>query len=943
MAITARWIWRKQAEENPYNQTVRARRAFVLPSVARKAELIITADSYYRLHVNGEWVNDGPGRSWPEHYEYDVIDIAPYLRAGKNEIEVIARYFGAGTFHQVPKRAGLLVQLDVTPLKGRAVRVISDESWEVADATEWNRWTPKVSIQMEPWEMYDARREGAARFTKAQVVCAADKGPWKDLQPRTSRLLTRVPMPSQRMHSASVVAFPDVGPTFLLAQMLHPGLIEANYSVSMSHALATVVISKTARKARFEFPFHDVTVNGKPGKDNVFALKAGRNFLLACYRPVCGHDKDTHIRYMEREGLTLENPLGKRAATPWCYVPATDPLYVSDDMVFINQRDPKRERAERECRAALTALAETALDESSFLRFVGKRAKAVAPEHLVFEDASLLVGARRPIADASALVEAPDALMHDNAACTVVSPAADGDIELLYDLGVQTVGYYSIDLVADEGTVVDVFSFEYINQAGELQLTWGNRNGMRYVCKQGRNTFTSLRRRAGRYLFVILRNMRGPVRIRKVEAIESTYPVSHEGRFACSDKSLDRVWEMSERTLKLCMEDTFTDCPLYEQTLWVGDARNEAMFALHTFGATDLAKRCAEIAGQSVERYPMVGCQVPSTWDCILPAWSFLWGISLWDYYFFTGDKAFIRKMWPYAKKNLREAQKRCTHRGLFSAPYWNLLEWSTIDDQHKTVTHNGMLLVGAIDAAHACAKVLGDKTSIAWLKKFRAQQVKALNALWDSKKKSYLDSVNDADIPSAHTSQHNNFLSILHNVVEKKNYRAALQNSIAPPEGMTRVASGFASMFHYEALDKAGESEAILDSIREEYRTMLEADATTVWEVFPTSLARPGGFPTRSHCHAWSSAPVYFLPRVILGIRQTAVAGEAYTISPWLSNLKYASGRVVGAMGGVEVHWEKKGRKIEVSAKAAADVKLRFQRNASMDGFKVLFNGKEV
>jgi len=171
--------------------------------------------------------------------------------------------------------------------------------------------------------------------------------------------------------------------------------------------------------------------------------------------------------------------------------------------------------------------------------------------------------------------------------------------------------------------------------------------------------------------------------------LESTYPVNAVGSFQCSDARLDHIWEISARTLKLCMEDTFTDCPLYEQTLWVGDARNESLFAYTTFGATDLARRCITLAGQSLERYPLAGCQVPSSWDCLLPAWSFLWGISVWDYYEYTGDRNFLQSVWGWVLGNLQGAEARLDERGLFSGPYWNMFDWAGIDDKHNTVLHN--------------------------------------------------------------------------------------------------------------------------------------------------------------------------------------------------------------------------------------------------------------
>jgi hypothetical protein len=61
---------------------------------AFQASIKITADSFCRLYINGKWVNDGPCRSWPEHYQYDEIDVAPYIISGSNEIKVVARYYG---------------------------------------------------------------------------------------------------------------------------------------------------------------------------------------------------------------------------------------------------------------------------------------------------------------------------------------------------------------------------------------------------------------------------------------------------------------------------------------------------------------------------------------------------------------------------------------------------------------------------------------------------------------------------------------------------------------------------------------------------------------------------------------------------------------------------------------------------------------------------------
>ncbi len=129
--------------------------------------------------INGVWVNDGPCRAWPEHYQYDVIDVAAHLRPGENELRVIAKYWGTGTFHQVPQQAGLLVQLDLDHGTASARTIASDGTWSVAEAKAWRRDTPKVSIQMEPQELYDAQLEDDLDFVPAAVLFGATEGPWQ--------------------------------------------------------------------------------------------------------------------------------------------------------------------------------------------------------------------------------------------------------------------------------------------------------------------------------------------------------------------------------------------------------------------------------------------------------------------------------------------------------------------------------------------------------------------------------------------------------------------------------------------------------------------------------------------------------------------------------------------------------------------------------------------
>jgi len=952
---TASWIWLPQDGGRPYHQTIIARKVFSLTAEAcdaiASADLRITADSAYRLFVNGAWVNDGPCRSWPEHTQYDVIDVAGYLKPGDNEIRVIARFWSTGTFHQISQQPGLLAQLDLVDESGGVRTIVTDASWQVAESRAWAADTPKVSIQMEPQEIYDARLEDP-RFVPATVLAEADAGPWQDLNPRDVPLLTKEPFHVRAFVEANLVRRPQ-GLTLCLpaAYLTQPDLTEANHSFLQAGGIATRLELATEQTLILVPEGLTLFIDGDAVEGERIALSPGAHLLLAFVTEATGHRKEKTLHVAssgphdgEPARLQLINPLRPDHDNPWAWIAFPEADYAGDDIRWFEHGFPEALDAQVEAYLAEVARLGSELRRPEDIAALGPRVRCRPAHEMFVRDTHPAFLHREPVGDAALHVHLPAGLIYDNAEMTVVHPSPDGDVELVYDLGEQAIGYYDFDLIAEAGVEIDIYGVEYISPAGTIQHTYGNRNGMRYITRVGRNRFTSLKRRSGRYLFITLRNQHAPVRIRNLHLIVSTYPVNAVGAFRCSDERLTRIWEISARTLKLCMEDTFTDCPLYEQTLWVGDARNEAVFAYPVFGAVDIGQRCARLAAQSLERYPIVGSQVPTTWDVLLPAWSFLWGISIWDAYAFTGDRAFIEEMWPAVVTNLEGAEGLLDPTtGLFRGAFWNMFDWSGIDDRHEIVLHNSMLLVGAIDAAQRCADVLRDGPRRAWLDELRKRLTESLNRLWDPERRAYPDSIHEDGSPSRSTSQHTSFLALLYDIIPPEHAQDALANMLTPPDEMVRVGSPFAMMTYYEALERAGHEDAVIASIYDAYLPMLEAGATTVWEVFPSSDDRPSEFPTRSHCHAWSSAPAYFLNRILLGIRPTAPGGAEVEVSPRLSGLSWAEGTVATIRGPLHVTWHADEEVLRLTVDAPATVDVRFVRNETHGEREIVFNGKVI
>ena len=95
-------------------------------------------------------------------------------------------------------------------------------------------------------------------------------------------------------------------------------------------------------------------------------------------------------------------------------------------------------------------------------------------------------------------------------------------------------------------------------------------------------------------------------------------------------------------------------------------------------------------------------------------------------------------------------------------------------------------------------------------------------------------------------------------------------------------------------------------------WRDMLELNCTTWSE-------RPGQ--SRSECHGWSSAPIYELSAVTLGVRPTKPGYAAAEIRPSLGSLDSASGTVPTVRGEIAVSAVKKDGNLIVTVQAPAQI----------------------
>ena len=104
------------------------RKEITLQSVPTHFWVHVSADNRFLLHVNGQYVGEGPSRGDLFHWRFETIDLAPMLRAGKNVLAATVWNFGTrAPVAQMSNRSGFMLQGDTKAEESAD----TDPSWQV--------------------------------------------------------------------------------------------------------------------------------------------------------------------------------------------------------------------------------------------------------------------------------------------------------------------------------------------------------------------------------------------------------------------------------------------------------------------------------------------------------------------------------------------------------------------------------------------------------------------------------------------------------------------------------------------------------------------------------------------------------------------------------------------------------------------------------------------
>lgn len=366
---------------------------------------------------------------------------------------------------------------------------------------------------------------------------------------------------------------------------------------------------------------------------------------------------------------------------------------------------------------------------------------------------------------------------------------------------------------------------------------------------------------------------------------ETGYDSSFCGDFKCDDEFLNSLWQKSLRTLYVTMRDSFMDCPDRERAQWWGDVTSEMIMTMYSMDSNSylLYQKGVEAMLSHVDDTKVLQTVVPISGDYFeLPVQQLAGIVGFLTYYEYTGDKAFIEKVYDASLDYLKLWEIGENNLVVHREGSWDWPDWGKKADM--TAIENAWVYY-ALSATEEMAKILDKNEDISFITERKNTIAKGYKALWTE------NGFKSKDVRKP--DDRANALAVLSGLAEKEQY-----DTVANVLTTTQNSSPYMEYYVLEALCKMGEYEAARDRIKIRYEDMMSEDYSTLWEFWDSWRGTKN--------HAWSGGPLVIMSKHFAGITPLDAGYEKVKIEPQYSLSDSLSCTVPSVKGLITLDYKK-------------------------------------
>lgn len=507
---------------------------------------------------------------------------------------------------------------------------------------------------------------------------------------------------------------------------------------------------------------------------------------------------------------------------------------------------------------------------------------------------------RRASASTSSANVVPEGFLQGKEKWTI---ASNQKITVLLDQGILTTGYPELLVSKGKGSRIKL---TYSEAMFDAKGNKGNRNEIEGKQIKGyadiflpdggaSRLFRPLWFRTWKYLQVEIETKNEALVIDDFKSEFTAYPLHENAVFETDQAELKRIWNTGWHTARLCANETYYDCPYYEQLQYVGDTRIQALISMYVSGDDRLVRNALMQYDESRFSEGLTQSRYPSASPQVIPPFSLYWVDMVHDYWTLRDDPEFVQKFLPGIDQVLNWFINRINPKiGLLGqVEYWNFVDWAdewpwdnklriggvpkggrNIDGQSSIGT---MQLAYAVQRAAELNDYFDHPVQAEKYKQLAQYLTQSVHQnCWDATR-NYL-----ADTPDkTEFTMHAQIFGVLTNTIPENEQKAMVERIMNDPKLIQPTL--YFRFYLTQALKKTGLADRYLATLGP-WREMLKNGLTTFAEKQD---------PTRSDCHAWSASPNYDFLATVAGIRPASPGFKTIRIEPALGDLKFIKGQM--------------------------------------------------
>ena len=417
--------------------------------------------------------------------------------------------------------------------------------------------------------------------------------------------------------------------------------------------------------------------------------------------------------------------------------------------------------------------------------------------------------------------------------------------------------------ITTENTLIGAVSSTYITKEGEQEfeaLGWFNGEHITYKIPKGVTVVSLMYRETG-------------------------YDSFFSGNYISDDEFMNSLWQKSLRTLYVTMRDNFMDCPDRERAQWWGDVTSEMIMTMYSMDSNSylLYQKGVQAMLSHIDETKVLQTVVPISGDYFeLPVQQLAGIVGFLTYYEYTGDKAFIEKVYDASLDYLKLWEIGENNLVVHRSGSWDWPDWGSKADM--TAIENAWVYY-AFSSVEKMAELLGRDNDIQFIFERKTAIAEGYRALWTD------EGFKSEDVKKP--DDRANALAVLSGLAEKEQMSTIL-NVLAATEN----SSPYMEYYVLEALCKMGEYEAARDRIKHRYEGMVTENYSTLWEFWNSWQGTKN--------HAWSGGPLVIMSKHFAGITPAKAGYESLKIDPQYALSESLSCTVPSVKGLITLNYEK-------------------------------------